>query len=125
MALPLGLAKAKIGRYDDNFASGDPPTRESEFAVTSIIVGEGRCSFGGDEGEASAELASFKTVGVKHLSEVNSVNSILGSRLHVVRFINGSVLPYAYNSAGDLLESSSENLACRLSPDGELLSHLP
>ncbi|WP_426105090.1 hypothetical protein [Massilia sp. TSP1-1-2] len=89
-----------------------------------LIAGENRFSFEGDD--VLVELASITTVGVKHLSEVDShtVNSILGSRSHVVRFINGSVLRYAYNSAGDLLELSGENLACTLSAEGELLFRL-
>lgn len=99
----------------DNGASGQ---------ARVLIAGENRFSFEGDD--VSAELASITTVGVKHLSEVDShsVNSILGSRSHVVRFINGAVLRYAYNSAGDLLELCGEDLACTLSAKGELLFHL-
>ena len=74
-----------------------------------------------------ADLASIVSIGVKHLDEVAShtVNTIVGSRSHVIHFVNGAILRYAYNSGGQLIELSGKNLACSLSEKSELLFYLP
>ena len=74
-----------------------------------------------------ADLASITTIGVKHLDEVAShtVNTIVGSCSHVIQFVNGAILRYAYNSAGQLIELSGHNLACSVSDKNELLFYLP
>lgn len=53
-----------------------------------------------------ADLSLINAVGIKHLDQVTShtINTIAGSRSHVVHFINGSLLNYAYNSDGQLIE---------------------
>jgi hypothetical protein len=73
-----------------------------------------------------ADLTSITAVGIKHVDEVAShiINTIAGSRSHVIHFINGSLLNYAYNSEGRLIELSARNLACRISRDSELLFYI-
>lgn len=72
------------------------------------------------------DLSVVRAVGIKRLDEVEShtVNDFAGSRSHVVRFVNGALLQYAYNSAGQLIELSSLKLACSLSNNNELLFYL-
>ena len=72
------------------------------------------------------DLSLVTAVSVKHLDEVAShaINTIFGSRSHVIEFTNGSILQYAYNSAGELIELSGNNLACSLSSDNVLLFYL-
>jgi hypothetical protein len=73
-----------------------------------------------------ADLSLINAVGIKHLDQVAShiINKIAGSRSHVVHFINGSLLNYAYNSDGQLIELSAQGLACRISRDNEILFYL-
>ncbi|MET3134796.1 hypothetical protein AAKU55_005098 [Oxalobacteraceae bacterium GrIS 1.11] len=70
-----------------------------------------------------ADVSAVSAIGIKHLDEVAShtVNDIAQSRSHVIRFVNGGLLQYAYNSAGELIELSAHNLGCRLSSNNELL----
>lgn len=70
-----------------------------------------------------AAITAITAIGVKHLDEVAShtVNNIVGSRSHVIHFVNGAILRYAYNSTGQLIELSGQNLACSLSGRNELI----
>lgn len=65
----------------------------------------------------------INAVGIKHLDQVAShvVHTVVDSRSHVVHFTNGSVLLYAYNKQGQLIELSANNLTCQLSSANELL----
>ena len=82
-----------------------------------VLRGDGVC----------ADLSAISTVGVKHLDQVAShtVNTIAGSCSHVIRFVNGALLQYAYNDAGQLIELSGDGLACTITRDNELLFSLP
>lgn len=73
-----------------------------------------------------ADLTSITAVGIKHVDEVAShiINTIAGSRSHVIRFVNGSLLNFAYNTDGQLIELSAQNLACHISRDNELLFYI-
>ena len=73
-----------------------------------------------------ADLSLITSIGVKHLDEVAShtVNTIVGSRSHVIHFVNGAILQYAYSNNGNLIELSGQNLACSLSGKNELLFYL-
>ncbi|MET3133622.1 hypothetical protein AAKU55_003912 [Oxalobacteraceae bacterium GrIS 1.11] len=80
-------------------------------------------SFAIKEDSICADVSAVSSVGIKHLDEVAShiVNDIAQSRSHVIRFVNGGLLQYAYNSAGELIGLSARNLGCRLSSNNELL----
>lgn len=73
--------------------------------------------------DIEVNAAQINAVGIKDLSQVAShvVNTIVDSRSHVIHFMNGSVLQYAYNKEGQLIELSANNLTCLISSDHELL----
>ena len=73
-----------------------------------------------------ADLILINAVGIKHLDQVAShtINTIAGSRSHVIHFINGSLLNYAYNTDGQLIELFAQNLACRILRENELLFYI-
>ncbi|MEJ7805569.1 MAG: hypothetical protein WKG03_06575 [Telluria sp.] len=73
-----------------------------------------------------ADLSSITAIGVKHLGEVEShtVNTIVCSRSHVIHFVNGAIMRYAYNSTGQLIALSGQNLAFSLSEKNELLFYM-
>jgi hypothetical protein len=77
----------------------------------------------GADGSITATLPKVSKVGIKNLGEVEShaITTIAGSRSHVVRFINGGLLQFAYNNVGDIIELSSENLKGQLTPNNEMV----
>lgn len=107
------------------------PTPTSDYSFGQAATGQPTVRFNGHrftlKGDSiCADLSAITAVGVKHLDEVAShtVNNIVGSRSHVIHFVNGAVLQYAYNSAGQLIELSGQNLAFSLSHDNELIFYL-
>lgn len=49
------------------------------------------------------------------------VNRIAGSTSHVVRFIGGGVLRFAYNEQGKLIEPSGRHVSARVSADNAIV----
>jgi hypothetical protein len=70
-----------------------------------------------ENGCANGSVPHAISVGVLDLAEIEShaINTIAGSRSHVVRFRNGGLLQYAYNDAGQLITLSSDKLNSQLS----------
>lgn len=96
----------------------------ADGAIT-VSMGNGRV-YTLKDGNISAQLPVIKAIGIKHVAEVAShaINTIVGSRSHVIHFINGGLLRFAYNE-GHLFDLYAENLHHQLSVDNELLFYLP
>jgi len=71
-------------------------------------------------------LSEINAVGIKNITDVveHRINTIMGSRLHMVRFINEGILTYAYNDAGQLIELASSDLAAEISKNNEILYYV-
>ena len=59
-------------------------------------------------------------VGIKNIGNVerHDINTVFGSRSHVVRFVNGGVLQFAYNAKNELIELTASKLTMHLSKSG-------
>ncbi len=59
-------------------------------------------------GAVEIELGRIRSVGLSNVCEVEShhINRVAGSTSHVVRFIGGSCLQFAYNDRGEFIELS-------------------
>jgi hypothetical protein len=75
------------------------------------------------KGGLAAQSHDIQSIGVKHLNEIMSytVNTIAGSRSHVIHFINGGMLRFAYQMGGALLALETEKLTCEVSETDEML----
>lgn len=73
-----------------------------------------------DDGERTLRVAldEISAVRVDDLAEVleHRIARIVGSTSHVVRFIGGGELRYAYNSRGQVIELSAEGVRAAISP---------
>ena len=69
---------------------------------------------------------TISSVGIRSLTEVaeHRINTIVGSRSHLVYFNNGGVLQFAYNGAGELIELKSQDLSATAS-EGVLIYAIP
>ena len=78
------------------------------------------------DGSFNYSIAEINTVGIKDIADVveHRINTIVGSRLHMVRFVNGGILTYAYNEAGELIELASSNLAAEISINNEIVYYV-
>ena len=77
-------------------------------------------------GEIEGDLTRIASVGIRNLAEVASYNvtHIANSHSHVVRFIDGSLLQYAYTDSGQLLELTAYNLMCAISADNQMVFYM-
>jgi hypothetical protein len=71
--------------------------------------------------DADGSLDVLKCVGIKNIGLVESyqINTLFGSRSHVVCFAGGGVLQFAYNEKNELLELSAHKVQFELSLLGE------
>ena len=69
----------------------------------------------------------ISSVGITNLTEVveHQITTIVGSRSHMVRFHNGGVLQFAYNSSGQLIELKSQGLAAIITSGSEVSYAIP
>lgn len=74
-------------------------------------------------GDGKLDLSIIRCVSIRNIEEIEShaVNTFAGSRSHVVRFINGGLLQYGYNNAGDVIELSSSRLQLTITPENDLI----
>ena len=72
-------------------------------------------------------LQGIISVGIQNLADVteHQITSILNSRSHMVRFVNGGVLEFAYNDAGELIELNSRDLTVVVKSGSEVLFSVP
>ena len=51
------------------------------------------------QGNCTVDVSQLSSVGIKNIGNVerHDINTVFGSRSHVVRFVNGGVLQFAYN----------------------------
>lgn len=72
------------------------------------------------DGSLEVDLKKIRltSVGIKNLVDVTEhhITTIVGSRSHLVRFVNGGELQFAYNASGQLIELSTFKLTVTLSP---------
>ena len=78
------------------------------------------------DGSFDYTLPEINTVGIRDIADVveHRINTIVGSHLHMVRFVNGGLLTYAYNDAGELIELVSNNLAADVSVENEIVYYV-
>jgi len=78
------------------------------------------------DGSFDYTITEINTVGIRDIADVveHRINTIVGSRLHMVRFVNGGVLTYAYNDASELIELASSNLAADISVENEIVYYV-
>jgi hypothetical protein len=69
-------------------------------------------------GTAQVSLDQIRAVRVEDLSQVldHRIARIMGSTSHVVRFIGGGELRYAYNSRGQVIELTATGIKGAVSP---------
>jgi len=92
-----------------------------------IPVGDSGASFiRNADGSLEYFTAEIRSVGIKDIMDVVDyrINTIVGSRLHIVRFVNGGTLTYAYNDAGELIELSSMDLAVEITTRNEMVYYV-
>lgn len=72
------------------------------------------------EGNLTVGVQRISSVGIKNIGYVEhyEVNTLFGSRSHVVRFVNGGVLQFAYNDKNEIIELCSTGLTLHLSTAG-------
>ena len=73
------------------------------------------------QGDLTVDLPqTIASVGIVNLTEVveHHITTIVGSRSHLVRFVNGGELRFAYNGAGDLIELKSRGMVASITPVG-------
>jgi hypothetical protein len=90
-------------------------------------VGDSGASFiRNADGSLDYFTAEIRSVGIKDIMDVVEyrINTIVGSRLHMVRFVNGGTLTYAYNDAGELVELTSIDLAADISTHNEIVYYV-
>lgn len=75
------------------------------------------------QGNRSLEVDRITSVGIKDIGfvERHEVNTRFGSRSHVVRFVNGGLLQYAYNAKSELIELTASNLTIHISRSGAVM----
>jgi hypothetical protein len=73
-----------------------------------------------DDGNGSSQVSldDIRAVRVEDLSQVldHRIARIMGSTSHVIRFIGGGELRYAYNSRGQVIELSATGVKGAVSP---------
>ncbi len=76
---------------------------------------------------AAARLQGMRSVGIRHASEITGyfATEIVGSQSHVVHFVNGGVLKFAYRRNGALLHLSADKLASHTDANGQTLFFVP
>ena len=76
-----------------------------------------------EDGRHVIGMRRVKAVGIENLMdvEVHGISTVANSRSHYVRFQGGGELRYSYNSAGQLLEFSWENLDFVLTMNDEIM----
>jgi hypothetical protein len=69
-------------------------------------------------GASQVSLDEIRAVRVEDLSQVldHRIARIMGSTSHVIRFIGGGELRYAYNSRGQVIELSATGIKGAVSP---------
>jgi hypothetical protein len=74
------------------------------------------------DGNYEFQLDQIQSVGIRNIADVveHRINTIVGTRSHMVRFYNGGVLTYAYNDAGQLIELCATKLMMIVSKDNEV-----
>jgi hypothetical protein len=74
------------------------------------------------DGDAVLQLDKIQSVGIRDITDVveHRINTIVGTRSHMVRFFNGGVLTYAYNDSGQLIELCANNLMLIISENSEV-----
>jgi len=75
------------------------------------------------DGNLDITVHHVNKVGIKSIGCVIShhVNTAFGSRSHVVNFVNGGVLRFAYNANDVLIELSARKLDVEVTPDGDAM----
>ncbi len=68
-------------------------------------------------------VEQISSIGIANLSDVAShtINHILGSTSHVVRFHDGGSAEFAYSHGGELLQFSGRNIAFKITQDAQLM----
>jgi len=91
--------------------------------MKTIHTQSGRLIQCDDRGDLVATLEQIRKVGIADLTQVqsHSTTRIAGSTSHVVRFIGGGLLCYAYAESGMLIELSGRHLCGSLSPQNDLI----
>ena len=102
-------------------------TLHPEGAPATVIT-KGGITFITSDGDLTVDFSNITaTIGIKNLTEVtqHQITTILGSRSHLVRFVNGGELRFAYNSLGQLLELSARDLIARMSKGSAITFAIP
>jgi len=79
------------------------------------------------DGTVIANLETVRSVGILEMSQVKNwqiVNAV-GSTSHVVHFIGGGVLFYAYNDRDEIIELSAKGLNAHFGPENQVLFWAP
>jgi len=76
-----------------------------------------------DEGNLLVTMPTIRRVGIADLTQVQShrVNRIAGSTSHVVHFVGGGLLRFAYSEQGELIELSGRHVRGLVSAGHEVV----
>jgi hypothetical protein len=69
------------------------------------------------------DLEQITSIGIANLCDVvsHTVNDILGSTSHVVRFHDGGNMQFSYSHSGELLEFSGDDIAISIQESTKLM----
>ena len=77
----------------------------------------------GANGTANINLKKIAAVGIHNLVDVEShtINTIVGSVSHYVRFAGGGEVRFVYNTSGQLIELSAKNVITSVTHNDEII----
>lgn len=92
-------------------------------AMKTIHTQPGQLIQSDERGDLVATLEQIRRVGIADLAQVHSHSTtrVAGFTSHVVHFIGGGLLCYAYNERGKLIELSGRHLCGSLNPQNDLI----
>lgn len=100
-----------------------PSVKVSENGTMSISTPAGDAIEIGETGTASINLKKITAVGIYNLADVenHTINTIVGSVSHYVRFTGGGEVRFVYNTSGQLIELSAKNVITSVTHNNEII----
>jgi hypothetical protein len=102
----------------------NPRLEKSFFPLPPHIKGMGYIDA---DGNAYIDPFMVRTIGIENIADVieHRITAAVNSVAHLVRFRNGGELFYIFNLRGEIVELTTTDLACTLSPDGAHIFRMP
>ena len=100
-----------------------PTVKMNADGTMSISTTAGDVIEIGEKGTANINLKKIAAVGIHNLADVEShtINTIVGSISHYVRFGGGGEVRFVYNTNGQLIELSAKNVITSVTHNNEII----